>query len=165
MVIKNFFKRFVVDDELKEKLDFLKKVSLFSGLGKSSLAEVYSIAYEKNYSAGEVIFDEGQTARALYIVKSGQVKITKRDRELVVLKEGDFLGEMSLLEEISRTAKAVAVVESRLLLIYKVKFDGLIEDDPSVGVGIIRNLAKILSARLRATSESYADVAEVGSGS
>ncbi len=150
-----------MDEELKEKLEFLKKVPLFSDLGRGALADVYSISYEKHYSAGEVIFEENQPARALYIVKSGRVKITKREKDIAVLNEGNFFGEMSLLEEIARTAQATSVTDSKLLLIYKVKFDGLIEDNPSVGVKVIRNLAKILSSRLRATTESYADSCDI----
>ena len=85
MVLKGFFKKLIMDDEFKEKLDFLKKVPIFADLGRGALSEVYGIAYEKSYSAGEVVFEENQPARALYIVKSGRVKITKRDKEIALL--------------------------------------------------------------------------------
>jgi CRP/FNR family transcriptional regulator, cyclic AMP receptor protein len=162
MKIKSIFKRLVIDDEFKQKLTFLKGVSIFSDLNTRSLAEVYSIAYEKTYAKGEAVFEEGDVARALYIVKSGKISILKKEKVLANLEPGEFFGEMALLEEIPRTAKAVAVENSTLLLIYKVKFDGLLDDNPSVGVRVIRSLARILSSRLRSTSQSYAETVKAG---
>ncbi|MBN1622389.1 MAG: cyclic nucleotide-binding domain-containing protein [Endomicrobiales bacterium] len=158
MSINSLLKKLVIDDEFKEKINFIRNVSLFSGLSRKALSMVLGISYERNYSINEVIFEEGKVGKALYIVKSGEVAILKGEKKLATLNEGDFLGEMALLEEVPRSAKAIAFSDCKLILIYKVKFDGLLESDPSVGVKVLKNLSKILCTRLRSTSEGFAEV-------
>jgi len=56
---------------------------------------------------------------------------------------------MAILEEIPRTATVTAVKDCELILMYKVKFDELLDNYPSAGVKVIKNLAAMLSSRIR----------------
>ena len=143
-------------------MEFLSQISIFNNLDFNLLGRIINITYTKMYQKGETIFNEGDIGKAIFIIVSGNVEITKKISEkeegiLVILGSGDFFGEMALLEELPRSATARAIEESEIYIIYKVNFDSLIEKYPQVGVKIIKNLAAILSKRLRKTSEQVAD--------
>ena len=88
------------------------------------------------------------------VIISGEVRITQRARisceeTLTVLKKGDFFGEMALLEDLPRSATAIANSDTFMLEISRDKFLRFIEKDTASGVKILLILAKILSSRLR----------------
>ena len=161
MSISGFFSRLMFDREFRDKIEFLKKVVLFEGVSDKALGKITGIMHEKKYPGGETVFNEGQEGKLLYIVKSGEVAIIKGDKTISRLGEGQFFGEMALLEEIPRTATVKAVKDSELILMYKVKFDELLADYPSAGVKVVRNLATMLSARVR---QAHDDILPGGSG-
>lgn len=155
MPVRKFLENVFMDKELMEKVRFLSALKVFEGLDYRSLARVYQIMEEKTYNPGDVIFSEGDIGRAVFIIKKGEVALSKSGKPLATIKDGEFFGEMALLEEIPRTATAKTLAESRIGFIYKVRFDALIEDHPAIGLKIVHNLARILSHRLRRTSEQY----------
>ncbi len=65
--------------------------------------------------AGEVIFEEGDAGDEMFVIQSGTVEIVKKrkgvEKPLATLEKGDFFGEMSILENLPRTAKARAVTD------------------------------------------------------
>ncbi|OGS20000.1 MAG: hypothetical protein A2252_01765 [Elusimicrobia bacterium RIFOXYA2_FULL_39_19] len=161
MAIKPTLKNLFFDKEFEEKVKFLQNIPIFEGLNKGALGKITGIIYSKKYAADEIIFEEGKVGKALFIVSSGEVAIHKATGEndskiLAKLGPGSFFGEMALLEELPRSATAKTTQETTLFLIYKVKFDWFMERDPRVGLKVIFNLAKVLSARLRETSEFFA---------
>ena len=160
MVLK-FLHNALFDEEFKQKLEFIRSISVFSGLGRKEASEILSIIYEKKYAKGEIIFEEGKIGKALYIVKEGAVAVSSNGKEICILHQHDFFGEMVLLEEITRSATTMAHTDCTLLLIYKVRFDALIEKDPGAGVRIVRNIARILSKRLRQSNQAYMDMLSV----
>jgi CRP/FNR family transcriptional regulator len=147
-MIKKMFKFLFIDDVLKADIVFLKKIILFDGLTKRSLAKVALIVFKKTYLAGEKIYEIGHEADVVYIVKSGQIKLTGKKSSKVVESE-DFFGEISLVENNKHDHSAVALKESELFLIYRAKFDDMIEFDNKVGFIIIKNLATIFAVRLK----------------
>lgn len=160
MTIASILKDLFMDKEFQEKIKFLKSISLFDGLNNNSLGKILNIMYEKTYQPNEHIFEEEKTGKALFIIRSGEVAIIRKtssgeEKVITTLKEGNFFGEMALLEELPRSATAKTVTQSTIFLIYKVKFDNLIEKHPREGVKIVHNLAKVLSSRLRETDEFY----------
>ncbi|MFH2069729.1 MAG: cyclic nucleotide-binding domain-containing protein [Elusimicrobiota bacterium] len=78
------------------------------------------------------------------------------DKVLSTITAGNFFGEMALLEEMSRSATAKTTKDSVLCFMYKINMDNIIQKDPRIGIIVIRNLAKIVSSRLRQTSEFFA---------
>ncbi len=151
-----------MDEEIKKKIKFLKEISIFNNLDFNLLGKVINITYTKIYQKDETIFNEGDIGKAIFIIVSGSVEITKKisekeERILITLSSGDFFGEMALLEELPRSATARTMEETEIYIIYKVNFDSLIEKYPQVGLKITKSLATILSKRLRKTSEQVAD--------
>lgn len=100
------------------------------------------------YSAGEVIFRQGDLGTEMYIIQEGEVDIIKNingeSHLLSRLEKGDFFGEMAVLESVPRTADAVASTEARVLLINGARFDEMLRKNPEVAVRIIRKYSQRL---------------------
>jgi len=107
---------------------------------------------EKKLNAGEVLFNEGDRGDVMYLIKEGQIKITKGkgpdERVLAVLKEGDFFGEMAIIDGSPRSATATAVVPTSLLIIDKETFKAKIRENP-----LIEYILETLTKRLRNADE------------
>ncbi|MBI3566245.1 MAG: Crp/Fnr family transcriptional regulator [Elusimicrobia bacterium] len=128
----------------------LKKIPFLSALSPAHLREVYRLAREIDVRAGEPVFGKRQDADAMFIVLSGRVKIYtdsagRKRKTFAYLTEGEFFGEMALVEDLPRTASAQAVEASRLMLIYKKDFQRLLVRDPKLSLYLLRTLC----ARLR----------------
>ncbi len=164
------FQRIFKDPAFRARASFLERVALFQGLGQRDLGHLIQSLLEKNYAEGELLFDEGDIGRALFIVEHGSVELFKRGMDgttqtLASTGPGDFFGEMALLEELPRSAAAVARTDTTVYLLYRTRLFGLIQSRPRVGVLILDQLARLLSARLRATSlRLVTNEAELDSG-
>ena len=100
------------------------------------------------YSAGEVIFHQGDLGTEMFIIQEGEVHVIKNingaSHILSKLEKGDFFGEMSVLESLPRTADAVAVTDVRAVVINGARFDEMLRKNPEVAVRIIRKYSKRL---------------------
>lgn len=106
------------------------------------------------YEDGETIFREGDETREMYIVKEGEVVVTKQsskgDVELATLRKGEFVGEMSLLESLPRSATAKAKGRTKLLMIHTGGFLLKIRRDPTFAFEMMQTLSR----RIRMTNEN-----------
>src|SRR5688572_27427798 len=97
-------------DELHhETLAFFRNVPIFHGLSGRQLARVMVSMQRRYYKIGEVVFVEGEIGKAVFVLKSGQVELSRQlsdgtRRTLASLLPGQMFGEMALLEQMSRTA-------------------------------------------------------------
>ncbi|OGS35301.1 MAG: hypothetical protein A2293_15755 [Elusimicrobia bacterium RIFOXYB2_FULL_49_7] len=155
MMLQSILRSIFIDKSLLWDIKFLRRVSLFSDLPEKVLAELINISNLKHYAAGETIFEEGSVGKILYIIKSGEVMGMKAGKDIFHMRIGDYFGEMALLEEATRSVTIKAAQECELFLIYKVKFDGFLDEDPKAGVKILRNLATKSCERLRLMDEKY----------
>jgi len=107
---------------------------------------------EKKLNPGEVLFNEGEQGDVMYLIREGKIKITKGKGEdekvLAVLKEGDFFGEMAIIDGSPRSAGAIAATPVSLLVIDKETFQSKIRENP-----LIHYVLETLSRRLRTTDE------------
>ena len=132
----------------------LKRIPFLSALTPAHLRDVYRLAREVDVAAGESVFAKRQDADAMFVVLSGRVKIftdsaSKKRKTFAYLTEGDFFGEMALVEDLPRTASASAVENSRLMLIYKKDFQRLLARDSKLALYLL----KTVCARLRHANE------------
>jgi len=141
-------------------VEMLKGISIFEDLNELQLNRFAEVAEEKEYKSGEVILDEGVEGDALYVVKEGQVEVSKQENEvrstLVTLEAGEHFGEMSLLEGQPTSAKVSADGRVVLLVIPREKFLEVLESDDGIGAKVYKALAYALSRRLRSTSADLA---------
>jgi len=147
------------DEEILCKLDFLKGIRLFEGIRKRQLIHVLESLQERTYLKGETIFTQGDIGRALFIVFGGKIALARVDQatqksEIIAeVHPGEFFGEMALLEEMPRTATAYAMEDTKVFMLFKIKMESLLYARPAIGVTLAAQLAKIMSARLRAMIE------------
>ena len=135
-------------------MDFLRKVSLFSELKEDELRQLAGVVREQHYRKNVTIFHMNDPGNALFILKSGMVKITIEDqsgREIIlrILYPTDFFGEMALIDGMPRSATVTTQEPSDALIIYREQFISLIEKSPK----ILLDMAAVLSRRLRKVNE------------
>ena len=99
---------------------------------------------------GETIFKEGETAKELYVIKSGQVDIQLGNRLLATLEATDIFGEMALIDSTPRSATAIAKTDVELVPISKKDFLELVSHAPTFALEIMSMLARRLRAANRA---------------
>jgi CRP/FNR family cyclic AMP-dependent transcriptional regulator len=135
--------------------DTLRSIPIFSELGRRELAAVERILHKREYSAGEVIFRQDEPGLGMYIIETGRVSILADDasNNMTELGDGEFFGELPLLDGGSRSATAVAKTPCRIFGFFQPDLFGLIERDPRLGVKIVLSLAAIIGMRLRAVNE------------
>jgi len=134
--------------------DILRKVPLFSELGPPELERVAEISRERAYPRNSVILFEDDPGDALYVVAQGQVKVVligEDGREVIlsVLGEGEFFGEMALIDDEPRSAHVIAMNDSTLLVIRREDFQGILRQTPGIALALLR----ALSWRLRRVDE------------
>lgn len=102
----------------------------------------------KELPTGTVIFKEGETGKEMYVIQSGKIAITKKIRDvekvLATLGPGDFFGEMSVLNNKSRSANAVVAEDAKLLVVEPKMFESMIRNNIEIAIRIIKMLAKRL---------------------
>ena len=136
----------------KPRLEELRKIQFFSEMSVRDLRMVCRFAMSKSCSKGELVIRENTVADTFYIIQSGKVAITKKFEDgqemvLAVQHDGDFFGEMALLDEGPRSASAVALEPSTLLEISRKDFAVLLKKAPLLAYAMMREL----STRLRGT--------------
>jgi CRP/FNR family transcriptional regulator, cyclic AMP receptor protein len=105
--------------------------------------------FGKEVPKGTVLFRENEPGQEMYIIQSGEVRISKKVREiektLTILEKGDFFGEMSILNNKPRSATAEVVEDAKLLVIDPQTFETMVRNNAEIALRIIKNL----SARLQ----------------
>ncbi len=138
--------------------DFLKSISLFKELSKEEITEILHIGRVKELKKDAIIFKEGDQSDGLYVIYEGRVRISKMipnagEEALAILDEGNYFGEMSLIEDSIRSAWAIAHSDVTLLEIPLKDFRDLMEKNPSLSIKILKSFVKELSKKLRETNE------------
>jgi CRP/FNR family transcriptional regulator, cyclic AMP receptor protein len=140
----------MADDSTAALLDFLRSVKLFSLLDEVELKALSSTLSALAVPAGAHIFSEGEIGDTLYILQSGQVEVFVRDYAgdkitLSTLVPTDIFGETSLFDPGARSASAVALESSQLLVWKRGDLIQFLRATPSASI----DLLTILSRRLR----------------
>ena len=143
----------MIDETTNEKIFyFIVETPLFDKLSPSEVMEIIDIVEEVDYEAGEEIFKEGDAGDAWYIVYNGLVQVVKDEQIIAFIKEKECFGEMSILNELPRSATVTASEDTILLRISKDDFDELVEERSLAAYKLIHEIAKQLATRQRTTS-------------
>ena len=128
----------------------LAKVPVFSGLTESELEFLAKRTVSRHYSAGELVFGEGEPCVGLYVVESGHVRIFKsssggREQVLSIDGPGSSIAELPVFDGGAYPASAIAIEDSTLLFVGKQDFQALCLAHPQVGLKVLR----VVGGRLR----------------
>ena len=147
---------------MREK-DVLSQVYLFRELTAREMEQVLSISREKKANKNEIIFREGDIGDAFYLIVTGSVRISTLvpgvgEEALTILREGEYFGEMALIDDAPRSASAIANDDTMLLYIGKDDFRKLLEQQTDIAYKLLWIFTKTLSARLRKTDEQLKSI-------
>jgi CRP/FNR family transcriptional regulator, cyclic AMP receptor protein len=128
----------------------LARVPLFSGLSQGELAFLAQHAVPRRYSAGEIVFGEGEPCTGLYVVESGHIRIFKtsvngREQVLSIDGPGSSVAELPVFDGGNYPASVAVVDDATLLFVSKQDFQALCLAHPHVALKVLR----VVGARLR----------------
>ena len=136
----------------------LRQVPLFAAATDEELLRLAGQAYPRRLGRGQVLFVEGEPADAMYVVRSGRVKVfvgSARGDELVlgVLGPGDSLGELALVDNAPRSAGAEAIDDVELLCLPAAAVQRLLAGSAAVVLTLAQELAELLRRRTGASAD------------
>ncbi len=157
------FSNLFLTKEDEEIAKILKKINIFQDLTPYERARIAKYFRKQKYEAGDRIVKEGDAGDRMFIIKEGAVKVAKKlsnteEEVLANLVDGDFFGEMALLDGSPRSASVYAISKVQMLELYRASLEEFIEKKPQIGVKVLYNLAKILAERIRTSGDKIRDI-------
>ena len=136
----------------------LRRIPLFGAFTPGQILDLSHMLRRRKFARDDVIFHQGDDGESFYIIESGTVRITQlsedgRELTLIVLRKGDFFGDMSLLDGEPRSAAAITAEETEVLTLFRDDFMNFIIRYPPASLEILR----VLSLRLRRMDEVLAE--------
>jgi CRP-like cAMP-binding protein len=135
----------------------LQKYSLFGGLLENQIEQIIPLMEVEKYGAGDIIMTEGELNDRIRFILSGRVKVCKGDVNLTEFTEGDFFGEMEVLDVMPTAATIKALLPVELMSISNRSLREIYKSDTKIFSMIIMNLARDLSRRLRRMDDRAID--------
>ena len=141
-------------------INMLRKVPIFSSLKNEELEAINQLSFARKYPKDTVVLMADEEGDTLFVIIRGQVKVTsfsESGKEVIfsILGQGDFFGDMSLLDGKPRSASVVTSEDSEICLLRRQDFNHIIEKNP----GIALKLLKELTTRLRKADERIQSLA------
>jgi CRP-like cAMP-binding protein len=146
-----------------EKLAVLSESPLFEMLSNQELEYVSELSRPRRFTAGQIVFEEGELGDSLYVIVAGEVEVLRRDasgqqRKIAVLGPPLFFGEMSLIDKEYRSASVRARTDTELLHLTAENLAAFRKQHRDGFTFVVINIARVLSSRLR---ESNAKLVEM----
>jgi CRP-like cAMP-binding protein len=130
------------------KLKLLKQVPLFAKLSGAELERISMAADELDFKEGKQLAREGAVGREFFVIVEGTAEVTRAQRKLRTLSDGDFFGEISLITKLPRTATVTTVSPVRALVITDRSFRRMLDDSPSIQQKVLEALGERLNATI-----------------
>jgi CRP-like cAMP-binding protein len=128
------------------KVEALKRAPLFADLSKEDLGELAKRTDDLDFSAGKVLCKEGESGGEFYVIMDGEAEVTRNGKPVATLGEGEFFGEVSLVQDAPRNATVTASTPLRCFVLTRGRFLHLLDDQPGFDRKIMHALAKRLAA-------------------
>jgi CRP-like cAMP-binding protein len=144
--------------ELREKL---RPAPLFREFTDRDFDELLALLDPVNVPAGSTIVEQDDLGDSMYIVVEGRCRVVHhkggREIELAALKDGDFFGEIALVDEGPRSADVIAITDVSMLKITQAVVSALAGVYPSAAFKLLIAIGRIMVARLRTANQRYVD--------
>lgn len=128
--------------ESPERILFLKKLPVFTGLKSDALAELAGLMQEKQAKAQETIFKKGDKGDHMYIILDGEVRVHDGNHVIARLQKGEVFGEFAIFDEETRSASVTTETSSMLLQLDRAKLAPLISQNPEILMGLLHTQFK-----------------------
>lgn len=137
----------------------LQAVPFFANLNHDDAAQLSAHMIPRRFGPGQVIFHLGDPGGLLYIIREGKVKISHstpdgQEALLAILGQGDFFGELALLDDSPRSATAESLESTETLTLHRTEFMRFIESHPSIA----RHVLTVLARRIRHLNAQISDI-------
>ncbi|MBL8601902.1 MAG: cyclic nucleotide-binding domain-containing protein [Myxococcales bacterium] len=138
----------------RPNIEQLRDIGLFGGLNDAALEAVTEDIESIDLVPGTVVMREGEHAREMFVVLSGELEVLRRSRggaegRVALLGPGSWFGEMSILDTQPRSATVQSVAQARVLKLSAEHLDRLYRRDQKAYLMVVLNIARELSRRLR----------------
>ncbi len=127
------------------KLDRLRSIPLFSGLGSREIGRLGQLTDEVDVPVDHVLMRQGDRGGEMFIVESGTISVERDGRAIGNRGSGTVLGEIALLAEMPRTATVTAMEPCRLFVVGHREFHSLMDEMPTVRTSVLEVLASRLA--------------------
>jgi CRP/FNR family cyclic AMP-dependent transcriptional regulator len=124
------------------KVEALRRAPLFEGLSKKELTQLARVSEDMEIPAGTALTKEGEIGHEFFVIVEGETQVQRKGRKVATRGGGDFVGEIALLEQVSRTATVTAKTDLRVFVLTSKDFHHLLEENPKVERKVLRTLAK-----------------------
>jgi len=136
--------------EKEDILKFIVSIDLFSGMTQDELVDVCGSLKELDFGPGEMLFEENDQRKSVYIIYSGKVELFKttaigQEKRLAAFSAGDFLGEGAWDQQTPHSTSARTVLPTRVLILNKDYFAG----HGTQAVKIFSNVIRVISRRMK----------------
>jgi len=148
---RNLFRK--NSDQTHEITEMWMQTPLFENIPYRRCRELVGNMHPREYRADETIFNAGDIGASVVLIRHGEVEIRTGDQILAELVSGDFFGEIALIIDEPRTAKAVATKNSELIFFLRSDLEEWIQRSPKDGAQFMLNISRILAARLKQTNQ------------
>jgi CRP-like cAMP-binding protein len=130
-------------------LDLLRRVSMFSLLSNEQLKFLSDSVVKSRFKRGERIVEQGQKSDALYIILAGRGRVVITDNKggeviLATLQAGDYIGEMSLIDNEAHSASVDAEIQTDVLVLGRAEFTHSLTESSAMAYAIMRGLVQRL---------------------
>ena len=129
----------------------LSETRLFAGVDAGGLARIADRVTELEVPAERVIARQGEIGTGFFIIVSGMVRVVRDGETLAELGPGDFFGELSVLDGKPRNAQVISTQPTTCLALATWEFEAVVNEQPSVALAILRELA----GRLRELTDAH----------
>jgi CRP/FNR family cyclic AMP-dependent transcriptional regulator len=151
------------EENMDTTIDILQKTMLFKGSSAEELQLAAGLFQERLIKSNTTIFTEKMPTESLYIIKSGNVRISimageGEEKTLLQLGPGEFFGELALLQEGSRMVTARSETAVELLLITRKDFQTLMDVDPRTASRMLLAITSLLAMRVKAYNAQLKDI-------
>ena len=124
------------------KVEALKDAPLFQGLSKKELTELARHSEDMEVPEGYVLTKEGATGQEFFVIVEGKVEVKAKGKSFGDRGDGDFIGEIALLEDTKRTATVTAKTPLRLFVLTRQDFRSLLDQNPEIERKVLQTLAR-----------------------
>lgn len=124
----------------------LKLIPLFSELREEELEDLTKVSVRQMFKKDNMVLIEEEVGSTMFVILSGRVKISRisdegREVILSILVDGDFFGEMAILDGQTRSANAVTLEDTEMLIIRRENFLRMLHDYPQIAINLLKELA------------------------
>lgn len=153
----------MTEEELRGVREQIGEVPIFQNFAAEELDKILPYTELKTYAQNTTLFEEGDRGDYICFVLDGTIDIRREGvsgHQAVMAKfgRGSIVGEMAVVDLFPRSATARVTSNSRLLTLNHDNFDKILEEHPQLGIKFLKEIARILSQRLRRTSGRFSDI-------